>query len=195
METELKLVLASPEAELAVVACLGESGYTVEQLEPVRNVDTYLDTFDWSLLKNKLALRFRISNGTGMYTLKSIEPIVDGIAKRMETEILLWTVAHLGDRTRGTLTSGPDHLTLRVPFVKRIGGVLVVNCGSAGHPVDGDPRPAYALVHAEPGAAPRGRIVRFEYDRNRTISALRKTSLPEDLRKDSTAGNKMRFPA
>jgi len=89
VETELKLVLASQEADLAVIAYLGESGYTVEQLDPVRNVDIYLDTFDWLLLKNKLALRFRISNGAAMYTLKSIEPIEDGIAKRMETEILL----------------------------------------------------------------------------------------------------------
>ena len=89
VETELKLVLASQEAELAVVAYLGECGYTVEQLDTVRNVDTYLDTFDWSLMKNKLALRYRVSNGTAMYTLKSIEPIEDGIAKRMEREILL----------------------------------------------------------------------------------------------------------
>ena len=89
METELKLVLAGQEADLLVIAYLGESGYTVEQLDPVRNVDTYLDTFDWLLMKNKLALRFRISNGAAMYTLKSIEPIEDGIAKRMETEILL----------------------------------------------------------------------------------------------------------
>jgi triphosphatase len=89
LETELKLVLTGQEADLGVIAYLGECGYTVEQLDPVRNVDTYLDTFDWLLLKNKLALRFRISNGTAMYTLKSIEPIEDGIAKRMETEILL----------------------------------------------------------------------------------------------------------
>jgi CHAD domain-containing protein len=89
VETELKLVLASREAELAVIGYLGECGYTVEQLDPVRNVDIYLDTFDWLLLKNKLALRFRMSNGTAMYTLKSIEPIEDGVAKRMETEILL----------------------------------------------------------------------------------------------------------
>jgi CHAD domain-containing protein len=89
VETELKLVLASQEADLVVIAYLGESGYTVEQLDPVRNVDTYLDTFDWLLLKNRLVLRFRMSNGTAMYTLKSIEPIEDGVAKRMETEILL----------------------------------------------------------------------------------------------------------
>ena len=80
-----------------------------------------------------------------------------------------------------------------IPFVKRIGGVLIVNCGSAGHPVDGDPRPAYALVNAEEGAVPRGRIVRFEYDRTWTIKALEKTSLPRGLQKDFAEGAKMRF--
>ena len=89
VEIELKLVLPGQEAESAVVACLRETGYTVEELDPVRNVDTYLDTFDWSLMKNKLALRYRVSNGSAMYTLKSIGPIEDGIAKRMETEIPL----------------------------------------------------------------------------------------------------------
>lgn len=89
VETELKFVLVSQEAELAVIGYLGECGYTMEQLDAVRHVDTYLDTFDWSLMKNKLALRYRVSNGIAMYTLKSIEPIEDGIAKRMEREILL----------------------------------------------------------------------------------------------------------
>jgi len=103
-EIELKLVLPRPEDELAVVACLGESNYTVERLDPVRNVDTYLDTFDWSLMKNKLALRYRISNGTAMYALKSIGSIEDGIAKRMETEIPL---------------DGPVEVPARIP-VKRI---------------------------------------------------------------------------
>ena len=88
-EIELKLILPGQEAEVAVVACLRENGYTVEDLEPVRNVDTYLDTFDWSLMKNELSLRYRVSNGAAMYTLKSIGLIEDGIAKRMETEIPL----------------------------------------------------------------------------------------------------------
>jgi CHAD domain-containing protein len=88
-EIELKLVLPGPEAEAAVVACLGENDYTVEALDAVRNVDTYLDTFDWSLLKNRLSLRYRVSNRAAVYTLKSIGPIEDGIARRMETEIPL----------------------------------------------------------------------------------------------------------
>jgi inorganic triphosphatase YgiF len=89
MEIELKLVLPGQEAELAVVASMSENGYSVDPLDPVRNVDTYLDTFDWSLMKNKLALRYRVSNGSAMYTLKSIGSIEAGIAKRMETEMSL----------------------------------------------------------------------------------------------------------
>jgi len=38
-----------------------------------------------------------------------------------------------------------------------------------------------------------GRIVRFGYDRGRTVGALAKTSLPKDLWRDFTEGNKMRF--
>ena len=97
--------------------------------------------------------------------------------------------AKLGNARPDILVCGHTH----IPFVKRVAGVLVVNCGSAGHPVDGDPRPAYALVRAGQGAAPHGRIVRFEYDRSRTVAALAKTSLPKDLRKDFMEGNKMRF--
>jgi inorganic triphosphatase YgiF len=89
LEIELKLVLPGQEAELAVVAFMRETGYTVDELDPVRNVDIYLDTFDWSLMKNKLALRYRVSNGSAMYTLKSIGFIEDGIAKRTEKEIPL----------------------------------------------------------------------------------------------------------
>lgn len=97
--------------------------------------------------------------------------------------------AKLGDVRPDVLVCGHTH----IPFVKRIGGTLVVNCGSAGHPVDGDPRPAYALVRTEQNAAPRGRIVRFEYDRNWTITTLEKSSLPKELRKDFSEGTKMRF--
>ena len=97
--------------------------------------------------------------------------------------------AKSGDQRPDILVCGHTH----IPFVKRIGGTLVVNCGSAGQPVDGDPRPAYALVQAQAGARPRGRIVRFDYDPHRTIAALQKTSLPKGLRKDFAEGSKMRF--
>jgi inorganic triphosphatase YgiF len=87
VEIELKLILPGKEAESAVVTRMEEHGYRVEELDPVRNVDIYLDTFDWSLRKNRLALRYRISNGTAVYTLKGTGSIQDGIHKRMEIEL------------------------------------------------------------------------------------------------------------
>jgi putative phosphoesterase len=95
----------------------------------------------------------------------------------------------LGDARPDVLVCGHTH----IPFVRHIGGVLVVNCGSAGHPVDGDRRPSYALVHAERRTAPRGHIVRFDYEWERTVAALKKTSLPKGLREDFSEGNKRRF--
>lgn len=95
----------------------------------------------------------------------------------------------LSDARPEILVCGHTH----IPFVRCVGGILVVNCGSAGHPVDGDPRPSYALVRAERGAVPRGRIIRFDYDRDLTITALKKTSLPKALQKDFAGGIKRRF--
>jgi len=97
--------------------------------------------------------------------------------------------AKLGAILPDILVCGHTH----IPFVKHIHQVLVVNCSSTGHPIDGDPRLSYALVDVKPGALPRGRIVRLEYDRDMTIKALVKTSLPKGLQKDFAEGNKRRF--
>lgn len=95
----------------------------------------------------------------------------------------------LGDLKPDILICGHTH----IPFVKRVNGILVVNCGSAGQPIDGDPRPSYVLVSTEQGAAPSGRVIRFDYDHKRTITALEKTSLPKGLRRDLAEGSKRRF--
>jgi triphosphatase len=89
VETGLRFLLSGQEDESTVVACLKENKYTVEEIEPVLHVDTYLDTFDWLLLKNKTWLRYRVSNGTAMYTLKNTRPTEEGIAKRVDLEIPL----------------------------------------------------------------------------------------------------------
>ena len=60
-EIELKLVLPGQGAGSAVVKYLLDHHCTVEELYPVQNVDIYLDSFDWSLMRNKLSLRYRIS--------------------------------------------------------------------------------------------------------------------------------------
>jgi putative phosphoesterase len=102
------------------------------------------------------------------------------------------TAAGLASKLRGVcpdiLVCGHTH----IPFVKKVGDILVVNCGSAGHPVDGDPMPSYALVVTEHGAA-RARIVRFKYDIAKTVTALRQTTLPRGLQRDFIEGTKRRF--
>ncbi len=65
----------------------------------------------------------------------------------------------LSDPSVQVLVCGHSH----VPFARRVGGVLVINCGSVGRPADGDPRGSYALVERRQGRAPTARIVRFAY--------------------------------
>jgi putative phosphoesterase len=79
-----------------------------------------------------------------------------------------------------------------IPFVKRVGGILLINCGSTGQPVDGDPNPSYALVAADDQSA-HARIIRFRYDVDETVAAIRKTSMPKGLQKDFVEGTKRRF--
>jgi putative phosphoesterase len=94
----------------------------------------------------------------------------------------------LGDDRPDILVCGHSH----IPFVKRVGGVLIVNCGSVGHPVDGDPRPSYAILSIDEKGA-HASIIRFDYDVDETVKALKKTSLPKGLQKDFAEGSKSRF--
>ena len=89
VEVELKLLLPDRVAETPIVNLLRQNKYNVQKIDPLSNIDTYMDTSDWALMKNKLSLRYRLSNNTAMYTLKSLGPIENGIANRMENEITL----------------------------------------------------------------------------------------------------------
>ena len=98
------------------------------------------------------------------------------------------TKAKLGNYKPDILVCGHTH----VPFVKRVGGVLIINCGSAGQPVDGDPRPSYALLSID-GKTTHASIVRFDYDVNEVVTTLKDTSLPKGIQKDFIDGTKRRF--
>lgn len=97
--------------------------------------------------------------------------------------------AKMGEAQPDILVCGHTH----IPFVKRVSGVLIVNCGSVGQPVDGDSRLSYAIVRIDPSSTARGRVVRVEYDTQRTVDAMKQTSLPRGLRKDLTQGTKRIF--
>jgi len=59
------------------------------------------------------------------------------------------------------------------PFVRTVGGFMVVNSGSAGQPLDGDGRASYLLLDdGQPT------IRRVEYDIEREIRATEASGLP-----------------
>lgn len=75
------------------------------------------------------------------------------------------------------------------PWVKEIGGVLMVNVGSVGKPKDGDPRAAWALFTIEAGQPVQVEIRRAPYDVASMAAAIRATSgLPDRFAIDLETG-------
>jgi len=77
------------------------------------------------------------------------------------------------------LVCGHTHM----PFARRVGGMLVVNAGSVGRPMDADPRASYALIEIPDGRPPRARIRRVEYDFEKTLAAMAEAGFPRARRK------------
>lgn len=82
--------------------------------------------------------------------------------------------ARLGAARPGMLVCGHSHL----PFVASVAGVLVVNCGSVGKPIDGDPRGAFALADFPGRGRCAAEIVRFAYPVEVTASDLKARRAP-----------------
>lgn len=70
----------------------------------------------------------------------------------------LWNF--MAERDLARVFIGHSH----VPFLRAQGGRLVCNLGSAGAPLDGDPRPSWALVEAEASGARTVTLRRVDYD-------------------------------
>lgn len=72
------------------------------------------------------------------------------------------------DRTMPrVLCCGHSH----IPFVGKVGDLLVVNAGSVGRPIDGDPRGSLVLLDVD-GAHARGEVVRFGYNLKKLESLM-----------------------
>ena len=78
----------------------------------------------------------------------------------------------LGGQLPAALICGHSH----IPFTREIGGVRVLNCGSVGRPVDGDPRGAFALCDIRDGEKLRCRIIRFPYPVEAVVADLQARS-------------------
>jgi diadenosine tetraphosphatase ApaH/serine/threonine PP2A family protein phosphatase len=95
--------------------------------------------------------------------------------------------AKLGDSRPRVLICGHSH----VPFTKEIAGVRVVNCGSVGRPIDGDPRGTLALCEFAGEARVRCRMARFPYPVEPLVADLKARGalggFPQDYRTGTTA--------
>lgn len=114
-------------------------------------------------------------------TIGGVEVLVVHGSPRDDTDYLYpsLTAVGLAERLRGApsppvLVCGHSH----IPFARRVGGTLVVNCGSVGRPVDGDPRSSLALLEVVGAGRVRGRIVRVGYEAERTVAALVERQVP-----------------
>lgn len=76
--------------------------------------------------------------------------------------------AKLGRARPHLLVCGHSH----IPFARRVAGVRVVNCGSVGRPIDGDPRGALASCEFLGRGRVTCRIVRFAYPVESLLSDL-----------------------
>ena len=77
------------------------------------------------------------------------------------------------------------------PWVREIGGVLMVNDGSAGKPKDGDPRAAWALFTVDEGKPVQVDIRRVPYDIASMAAAIRAADgLPDHFARDLETGGR-----
>lgn len=82
--------------------------------------------------------------------------------------------AKLRGQNPDLLVCGHTH----VPFVKTFKNLRVVNCGSVGKSIDGDPRPSYALIEISTNRSLRCRIVRFDYPLLDLMDAIKSREAP-----------------
>jgi putative phosphoesterase len=105
------------------------------------------------------------------------DPLFEYLTGDADESIWRSAVGDLAEREEWLLV-GHTHR----PFVRRVGRLTVVNPGSLGMPIDGDPRACYAVW--EDGQVSLKRIT---YDIERAVNRLHNSGLPEDVATKMTA--------
>jgi predicted phosphodiesterase len=90
-----------------------------------------------------------------------------------------------GARPGDVICFGHTH----VPWEREVQGIRFVNTGSVGRPKDGDWRAGYVLLSMEETRVD-AEFVRVEYDVERTMDAIRRSSLPHDFAEYLRTGGK-----
>jgi putative phosphoesterase len=96
-------------------------------------------------------------------------------ASGLEREQRDWA-RRAGETGADVVVLGHSHL----PRVERLGRTTLVNPGSVGKPVDGDPRAACAVVEIAPTGV-HAQILRVRYDVEENARALVAAGLPEEI--------------
>lgn len=90
---------------------------------------------------------------------------------------------HMRDAEIAELAAPPPRVLAvghtHIPFIRRVGGALVVNAGAVGMPFDGDPRASFAILDLIDGHW-HATIVRVPYDRAPLEHAYRSTGYLDD---------------
>jgi predicted phosphodiesterase len=93
--------------------------------------------------------------------------------------------AHAGARAGDVICFGHTH----VPWHREVEGIHFVNTGSVGRPKDGDWRAGYVVL--ETGGGEVGvEFVRVEYDVERAMDGIRRSTLPDDFAEYLRTGGK-----
>jgi predicted phosphodiesterase len=92
---------------------------------------------------------------------------------------------HAGARPGDVVCFGHTHR----PWTRVVDGIRFVNTGSVGRPKDGDWRAGYVLLDVD-GTASAVEFVRVEYDVERTMEAIRASTLPAEFAEYLRTGGK-----
>jgi putative phosphoesterase len=83
-------------------------------------------------------------------------------------------LSKLEGRNPAVLVCGHSH----VPFSRSVAGVRILNCGSVGRPVDGDPRGTFGILEIGDGDNIRAKIIRFAYPVEHVAGDLESRRVP-----------------
>lgn len=123
-------------------------------------------------------LRVRVVHGTPQSDEDYLYPSITAEGLR----------AMLGEDQPEVLVAGHSH----IPFAKVVAGVRVINCGSVGRPVDGDPRGSFVLADFTDPKNWHCHIVRFTYPVSDLVADIEARKVPGAEGSDFLLGVKIR---
>jgi putative phosphoesterase len=130
-----------------------------------------------------LRLPFELDIGTDNSSVKIVHGSPRRINEYLHQELSDKEVnALLMECTAEVLVCGHTH----IPYIKALGGKLLVNAGSVGKPKHGDPRASYCII--EINGCNKAEICYIEYDCESTARKIIETGLPELFAKSIRTG-------